>query len=251
MEQDKEKYDELLENGKITKKQYDELVLGKVTIGLGFNQIREAIEINPGLEKEDTKDRVKFRQPKEHFIYTDSDAQYKAEERKKQVHPDYENGENLYVYEDEVSEYDLNNINYETFLGMKRMENAEGKTNNLQLIKLDSEDSSLEIMEKIAKAYNLDLDNTKVLQESKVIIPYSKDNKGKVKIGSILHSPIKENLTTEQKNKAKQYIDYQIRKCLKQINAKKENLDLSNLDDEQKIEINRELKEIDEQEQEK
>lgn len=236
MKEDKKVYKELLKNGKITQEQYDSLLLGKVTIGLGYNDIAIAIKSDKNIYKD--KDQVKVKST-ERFpsLYTDADIQYTILEREKVTKSNYEN---LYVHEDDIPVYDGDNMSSTVLLTMKKMEQAVGKDDLSCLSKRDDEinlPKSQRIINDIAREYELNPENTKVMATSKLAIVYSQDE-NEIKIGELLSAPIKENLTNEQKQKAENHIMYQLKKALKQMKAnnKKVNLLLLNKEQKQKLE---------------
>src|SRR5699024_4841585 len=60
---DEKIYKELLESGKITKAQYDGLRLGKVTVGLGCNDIAESLKQNSIIDKGTISRPLPFDEP--------------------------------------------------------------------------------------------------------------------------------------------------------------------------------------------
>ena len=232
MQEDTRVYQELLENGTITQEQYDALLLGKVTIGLGYNDIADAIRTDKTIHKENDKVGVKAtdRLPNP---YTDANTQYTIAERDKIVKSKLEN---LYVHQDDVPVFDGTNMSSTVLLTMKRMEQTTEKDNLAYLSEMEEERNlpkSQMIINSIAREYGLDPDSTKVMATARIALIYSKDKDNKVKIGELLSSPLQEGLTEEQKQKATAHIMYQIKKALKQIGVQDSKVDISLLSQEQ------------------
>ncbi len=123
MQEDEKVYKELLENRTISKEQYDALLLGKVTIGLGYNDIADAIQYDKTIHQDNdivsVKGTNKLPRP-----YTDANVQYTIAQRDKIVKSKYEN---LYIHQDDVPVYDGTNISSTVLLTMKRMEQETRK----------------------------------------------------------------------------------------------------------------------------
>ncbi len=233
MQEDARVYKELLDNGTITQEQYDALLLGKVTIGLGYNDIAEAITTNKTIHKETDIVGVKGTDRLPH-PYTDALRQYTIAERDGIVKSQYEN---LYVHQDDIPEYDGTNMSSTVLLTMKRMEQETGRDNLAYLSERKDESNptkSQMLINSIARKYGLDPDSTKVMATARIALIYSKDKDNKVKIGDLLSAPIKEELTKEQKQKAKAHIINQFKRALKQIGIQGSEVDLSSLSKEKR-----------------
>lgn len=229
IKEDEEKYHELLENEVITPEQYEALLLGKITIGSGYNDIADALSSdNTTYIDTDKKEVIKTDQIKE-TLYTDANIQYVITERKKETKRSEEN--NLYVYEDDLPIYDKNNISNTILFSMKRMEQTKNGYHLKYLNNASQNDTSEKIIEDIAFEYGLNPDNTKVIATSRTSIIYSNE-KEKIQIADIFTSPLKSGLTEEQKQKAELHIKYQIKKALNQIGILNSEVDLSSLDEE-------------------
>ena len=123
--------------------------------------------------------------------------------------------ENLYVHQDDVPVYDGTNMSSTVLLTMKRMEQATERNNLAYLSERSDEESipkSQRIINSIAQEYGFEPDSTKVMATARIALIYSKD-KDKIKIGDLLSSPIKTELTEEQKQKATAHIMHQVKKA--------------------------------------
>ena len=250
MQEDARVYQELLENGTITQEQYDALLLGKVTIGLGYNDIADAIQADKTIHQETDKVRVKGtdRLPDP---YTDASTQYTIAEREGTIKSE---NENLYVHQDDVPVFDETNMSSTVLLTMKRMEQETGR-NNLAYLSEKSDEKNLpksqRIINSIAREYGLNPSDTKVMATARVALIYSKDKENKVKIGDLLSSPLKKGLTEEQRQKATAHIMYQVKKALKQIGLQDSEVDLSSLSEEQQQMLQSVMQEIEKENDER
>ena len=249
MQEDARVYQELLESGIIKQEQYNSLLLGKVTIGLGYNDIADAIQEDKTIHKETDRVSVKGTERLPH-PYTDASTQYTIAERDGIIKSEYEN---LYVHQDDVPVYDGTNMSSTVLLTMKRMEQATGRENLAYLSERSNEADlprSQRIINSIAREYGLDTDSTKVMATARIALIYSKD-KDKIRIGDLLSSPLKEGLTKEQKQKATAHIMHQVKKALKQIGAQDFELDLSSLSEEQQQMLQSVMQEIEKENDER
>ena len=103
MKEDARIYQELLDNKTITREQYGALLLGKVTIGLGYNDIADAIKADNTIHQETDIVSVKGTSRLPH-PYTDASTQYTIAEREGTIKSEHKN---LYVHQDDVPVYDV------------------------------------------------------------------------------------------------------------------------------------------------
>ena len=250
MQEDARVYKELLENGTITQEQYDSLLLGKVTIGLGYNDIADAIKDDKTIHVETDSVQVKGTARLPH-PYTDASTQYTIAERE---NIQKSNHENLYVHQDDVPVFDGTNMPNTLLLTMQRMEQATERKNLQYLRERRDEDelpTSQRIINSIAREYDLDPKDTRVMATARVALIYSKDENNKVKIGDLLSAPLKPGLTEEQKQKAETHIMNQVKKSLKQIGIQDSEVDISSLTEEQQQMIQSVMKEIEKENDER
>lgn len=241
-----------MDNGTISQEQYDALLLGKVTIGLGYNDIADAIKADKTIHQETDRVGVKGTDRLPH-PYTDASTQYTIAERRGIIKSEHEN---LYVHQDDVPVFDGTNMSSMVLLTMKRMEQATERDNLAYLSERNYDDEeklpkSQKIINSIAREYELDPNDTRVMATARIALIYSKDKDNKVKIGDLLSSPLKKGLTEEQKQKATAHIMHQVKKALKQIGVQGSEVDLSSLSEEQQQMLQSVMQEIEKENDER
>ena len=250
MQEDARVYQELLENKTITQEQYDALLLGKVTIGLGYNDIADAIKADKTIYEEKDKVGVKGTDRLPH-PYTDARTQYTIAEREGIVKSKHEN---LYVHQDDVPVFDGTNMTSTVLLKMKRMEQSTQRDNLEYLYEISDEKNlpkSQRIINSIAREYGLDPNDTRVMATARIAIIYSKDKDNKVKIGELLSSPLKKGLSEEQQKKETSHIKYQVKKALKQIGIQDSEVNISSVNEEQQQMLQSVIQEIEKENDER
>lgn len=229
IEADEKVYKELLESGKITQEQYDGLRLGKVTVGLGFNDIAESLKQNSVVDKGDTSRPLPFEEPVKlsRGLYTsDSTTQYILEEREDRKEFD---GETLTVHSDTYVEYDDSNFTEKSLLSLEKLELVTKEDpRNLETSISDYADSE-HLVTEIARNYGLNPNTTKIIMNPNFAIIYDV-NGDKLKIGDLLFNTKVDN-ENQQMDIEKQVV-MQIRLALNQIANGKE-IDISTLNEKQ------------------
>ena len=134
------------------------------------------------------------------------------------------------------------------------MEQAAGKDNLVYLSERNDENNlskSQRIINSIARKYRLNPDDTRIMATARIALIYSKDKDNNVKIGDLLSSPLKADLTEEQKQIATTHIKNQIKKALKQIGIQGSKVDLSSLSEDQQQMLQSVMQEIEKENDER
>lgn len=230
MEEDEKKYKELLECGKITQDQYDGLRLGKITVGLGYNDIAESLMKNSYVDKGNISRPLPFDEPVKlsRGLYTnDSVTQYILKERDDRKQFD---GDTLPIHSDTFIEYTDSNFTDKDLLYLEKLEIIT-KENPRQLetsVSEYAEDGKL--ITEIAKNYGLNPETSKIIMNANFAIIYD-INDDKLRIGELLFNTKVDN-ESQQMDMENQVL-MQMRLALEQI-ASDKSIDVSNLDEKQK-----------------
>ena len=234
MQEDKNVYDKLLDEKTITKEQYEGLLLGKVTIGLGYNDIKDAIVQDKDLKEDSELVQV---QTTDRLLdpYTDASQQYIIAQREGIVKSEQEN---LYVHQDTIRVYDENNLSDTMVTTLKRMEANSNRRGNLSYMSESASDKNLpkekRLMNSIARSYGYEPEQTKIIATSKIALLYSSDDET-INLGDILSVPIADESTDNEKKYDNKLILNQIKKALRQINSNNKVVDINALSEENKI----------------
>lgn len=220
---DKENYQELLVNKKITEEEYNSLKLKKITVGLGHNDIRKVIEENLNLIKlNDTIRPIEFEPTisKRNLYIADSELQYMLENTKEDSNSSYAK-DNLYIYNDKYIEYDDNN-----FKALNTYQELEKLTKNINY----ENDDSRNFITNLAYKHRLNSETTRVIINPNFAILYDV-NQDKVRIADLLF-----NTKIVNKNQSidiEEDVLLQINLALKQIGEDKD-IQLVGLDENQR-----------------
>ena len=256
MIEDEKLYKELLENGTITREEYESLILGKITVGIGWNDTAEAIKEDRDLVKDDIH-HLKLPVTSDRFPYLYTDAKYDPidpknyegqwiiKRRKEVPNSNYTQAR---AFEDNLQVFDDSNIDSGTLFMIQKMSQEEIDSNIRYLNVMndgENKDSS-DIMRKIAYAYGFNIKDVRVLATPRIALIYAISG-GQIEIGDIFTSPLKNGLTQEQQLLAQKHIRDQIAKALKQLKDSAESFDLSDLNEKKSQLINSILKEIEDE----
>lgn len=231
IEEDEKVYKELLKSGKITKEQYDGLRLGKITVGLGYNDIAESLKQNAVVDDGNLSRPLPFKEPVKltQRLYTnDSTTQYILEKRNDRKEF---NGETLSVHSDTYTEYTDTNFTPQFLDFLIKLE-AVTKNNSRDLgVSASYYKDSQHLVSDIAISYGLNPKTTKIIMNPNFAIIYD-INGNKLKIGDLLFNTRVDN--KEQQMDIENNVVMQIRLALNQISNGNE-IDISDLDENQKI----------------
>ena len=217
IKKDEEVYKKLYEENKITKEQYEGLRLSKVTVGIGYNDIREAIKKN--LEKDhDVVRPIKFVSPiyQNRKLYTsDSETQYVLKSNNK-----YEtyNGQTIQAYSDLYELYDDTNFTKKELIMLGKLEMLQDGYS--EILNIDAEEN---LVSNIAELYDIEGNKTKVIINPNFAIIYE-ENSDIINIVDLFYNIKVEDMNVED------VVVMQIRLALDQIKGNKK-IDISNLEE--------------------
>ena len=228
IKKDEEVYRELLEKGQITQEQFDGLRIGKITIGLGYSNIKGSFVT---LKRDSEKVRpLPFDPPVDiggYFYTNDSTTQFILEERDNRKK---NNGDALLVHNDTYIEYDDTNFNKKLLLTLEKLELV---TKNESFVLDDLTERNIDsryLVTDIARKYDLNSQTTKIVMNPNFAIIYDV-NGNKITIADLLFNMKIDN--GPQQMNIENTVIMQIRLALDQI-TKGKDVDISNLDDNQK-----------------
>ena len=183
IEKDEKNYKELLDSGKITKEQYEVLRLTKVTVGIGYNDIKNAI-LNNAQKDNQSAIPIEFTPVVEldHGLYTnDSRTQYVlAGEGNIQQ----DESKTLTIYQDEFRILDNDTITQIDSLILQKLEYITNENEYYLKTQVDSKEN---ILFEIADNYNFDPETTRIIMNANFAIIYdTKENE--VIIGDIFYN---------------------------------------------------------------
>ena len=230
IEEDEKVYKELLESGKITQEQYDGLRLGKVTVGLGYNDIAESLKQNSTVDKGTISRPLPFEEPVKlsRGLYTnDSTTQYVLEEREDRKDFD---GETLPVHSDSYIKYSDSNFTEKSLLSLEKLEVVTKEDPRYLETAVNDYADSEHLVTEIARNYGLNPETARIIMGPNFAIIFDV-NGDKLKIGDLLYNTRVEN--EQQQMDIENQVVIQIRLALGQIASDKE-IDISDLDERQK-----------------
>ena len=245
MDKDEIEFKKLLDEGKITEEQYEALKIGKVTVGLGYNDIKESLMRNAVNDSGELAEPLPYTSPidQSHYLYSNDhqEGQYIIAGDKNIVKSDFEAPA---IYSDEFEIHDDNNTDEVDLLTLEKLElTTKGNNYNGQTQLYDSKN----IVSSIAYNYDLNPRTTKIIMNANFAIIYEENNNKNV-IGDILY-----NTSFEENGKSIDITDkvtMQIRMALEQIREEGKEFDVSRLGNEQQEMYNKAMnldKEIDEE----
>ena len=230
IEEDEKVYRELLESEKITQEQYDGLRLGKVTVGLGWNDIAESIKQNSEVDKGIISRPLPFEEPvKLNFgLYTsDSTTQYVLEKREDRIPFD---GETLPVYSDSYIEYNDSNFTEEDLFSLSHLEVVTKRDSRDLEISFINHGDSEHLVTEIAMNYGLNPETTRIIMHPNFAIIYD-INDDRLRVGDLLFNTKVEN--EQQQMDIENKVVMQMRLAFEQIASDKK-VNISDLDENQK-----------------
>lgn len=221
-------YKKLLEDGKITQEQYEGLRLGKVTVGLGYNDIAESLKQNSFVDNEIARPLL-FEEPVNlsRGLYTsDSEIQYILEQRDDRKEYD---GETLPIHADSYIEYDDNSFKEKNLLSLEKLELITKPNATYLDTQLSEHYDKEHIVSQLAHNYELNPETTRIILHPNFAIIYDV-NGDRVKIGDLLYNTVIDN--NQQQMNIEDKVIIQLRLALEQI-AQNKQIDISSLNDSQ------------------
>lgn len=230
IEKDEQVYKQLLEAKKITQEQYEGLRLGKITVGIGYNDIAKSIKEKAILDKNKVTIPLPFEEKVEltNGLYTkDSTTQYILEKRDNRK--EYELN-TLPIYNDLYIEYNDDNFKEKNLLTLEKLEIITKKNPQTLEINADYYSDKKQLVTEIAHTYSLNPKTTKIIMNSNFAIIYE-INKNKLKIADLFFNTKVDN--KEQQIDITNKVIIQIRLALDQIRNNRQ-IDITNLNKRQK-----------------
>ncbi len=228
IKKDEEVYKKLLEEEKITQEEYDTLRVRKVTVGQGYNDIKNSLDRNAKIDQSEVSHPIDYVSPVtgSNRLYTDdSSTQYviAGEENVPQTSHD-----TLAVYADEYEVKTDDTMTADDLISLKKLEIQTYDDYYYGSIPVDVKNN---IVSSLAYTYDLDRESTRVVMNANFAIIYD-EKEDKIIIGELLYNININDAVDQERNKSVVLI--QIRNAIMQINKDGKEIDISRLDAEQR-----------------
>lgn len=230
IEEDEKVYRKMLENGKISQEQYDGLRLGKITVGLGYNDIAESLKQKSTVDTGHISRPLPFTEPvklKRGLYTSDSTTQYILAERDDRKTFD---GETITPHNDTYIEYDDHNFTNKSLAVLEKLELVTKENPRRLTTAIGDYADEEHLVTELASNYGLNPETTRIIMHPNFAIIYDKNN-DRVKIGDLLFNTRIDN--EEQQMDIENQVLMQIRLALEQL-SNGEHIDISNLNEKQK-----------------
>lgn len=230
MDKDAVAYKKLLDEGKITEEQYESLRLGKITVGLGYNDIADSLRKHAVVDKSHVVGPLRFVPPVklDRGLYTnDSVVQYVLEERenrKKSL------GEMFSLYSDDFIEYTDATFNEKLLLTLEKLEMVTKDNPRYLDTSVSSNADSKHLVSEIVDNYGLNPSKSKIVMNPNLAIIYE-DRGDSIKVADLLFNIVIDN--DEQHMNIEEKVVIQMRLAFEQISGGKK-IDISSLSPKQK-----------------
>ena len=188
--EDEKVYRQLFDAGKITQDQYERLRVGKITVGLGYNDIASEIKRKARLDNEVLSKPLSSKMPVNlsRNLYTrDSNTQYVLEERDDRISYDGETiaanaddyvleesneGETLAAHSDDYIIYDDNNFTIKMYYMLKRLALFSDSKSRFEYVDLDGMFDENRIVSELAVNYGADPERMKIIMNANFAMIY-------------------------------------------------------------------------------
>lgn len=228
MEKDEVEFRKLLEEGKITEEQYEALKIGKVTVGTGYNDIKESLKRNAVKDSGKLVEPLPYTSPinGSHHLYDHDhlEGQYIVAGKQDVIASDYEVPA---IYSDEFVIHDNSNTKQQDVLMLQKLElttkgdSYSGRTQS---------DETDKIVSDIAYNYGLNPETTRIIMNANFAIIYDTTNE-EVIVGDILYNT--SFINQGQQVDITDKVAMQIRMAIEQIGVKGKKFNISRLSQEQ------------------
>lgn len=227
--EDEKEYQKLLDEGKITVKQYEALKISKVTVGLGYNDIAKSLEKKALKDDSKVKRPLRFNAPvilTRGLYANDSKIQYVIAGKTDVISSNYGT---LSIYPDEFMIYDNHNITLKEFLLLQKLALSTGDANICYNKQLPLKE---EIISAVSSFYGLEPSLSKIIMNANFAIVYE-ERKDEIIIGNMLYNTSfydeEGKIVDISKN-----VGMQIRMALGQINKEGKKMNIASLSPEKR-----------------
>lgn len=230
IEEDEKVYREMLESGKISQEQYDGLRLGKITVGLGYNDIAESLKKKSTVDTGHISRPLPFTEPvklKRGLYTSDSTTQYILEERDDRKAFE---GETITPHNDTYIEYDDHNFTNKSLATLEKLELVTKEDPRRLSTAIGDYADEEHLVTELASNYGLNPETTKIIMHPNFAIIYDKNN-GRTKIADLLFNTKVDN--QDQQMDIENQVVMQIRLALDQL-SNGEYIDITDLNEKQK-----------------
>ncbi|MDD6879222.1 MAG: hypothetical protein PUD59_03215 [bacterium] len=234
MEKDKVEFKELLAKGKITEEQYEALKLGKVTVGIGYNDIAESLMRNAVKDSGKLVDPLPYISPidQSHYLYNDDHikGQYIVAGDQDVITSDYEVPA---IYSDEFVIHDNGNTKLLDLLMLQSLERAT--KGDIYSVRSQSDETE-KIVSDIAYNYGLNPETTRIIMNANFAIIYDTTDE-EIIVGDVLYNTSFDN--NGQQIDISDKVAMQIRMAMEQIGVKDKEFNIDSLSQEQREMFNK------------
>ena len=239
IDEDEKTYKRLLDEGKITREQYERLRLGKITVGIGNNDIKESLRRNAPVDKGVVSRPLPFKEvvPLERKIYlSDSVTQHIIGEREGRVPPE-DDAPTFAVYSDDPIVYDDSTFDEVSLITLQKLELSLGREGKPMTAISDNIPPG-HLVSTITGNYGLNSTTARIVMNPNFAIIFD-DMGSAIKLEDIFY--VKTLMDEDREMNMEQALIFQVRLALDKIKGQKEIIIADDLSEEQKALINKAL----------